>query len=128
MAYAVDVAALVRAHREEVEADLVAARQAHRRCRDEEQRHARRVASLEALLTLAAADCEEQDGGVTVPGFTLHEAMREVLLSARQRRHQPRAVAPVCPPLSPALRQQKDATARLQGSRARSVSGAAEGW
>jgi hypothetical protein len=79
MNHQAEIAQVVAANRDELRGDLNQARHALQRARSEALQLERQVASLEALLDLAA------EQGTTEPeesGMTLHEAMADVLRSA----------------------------------------------
>lgn len=80
MSYQLAVAAVARAHREEIESDLQLALREHGRLVAEERRLAGTVATLESLL--ASIELGVERPMTASAAMTLHEAMREVLESA----------------------------------------------
>lgn len=75
-----EIAAVVAAHREEIEADLDRARHSLQRAQGELRVHEARVTSLEGLLTLAQSEAEDADPDPST--MTLHDAMVTVLKDA----------------------------------------------
>lgn len=81
MSYREDMANVVKAWRDEIEADLALARQAHERAAGDLREAERQVVALEALLACAQVG-QPGTGNTSGTKLTLHQAMRKVLESA----------------------------------------------
>jgi hypothetical protein len=91
MGYREDVAELVASRREELEADLRAAKLVAENFRRELTEAEQRVASFEALLSFDASTVRE--GEVPIGHVTLHVAMQTVLRDAPGQRMRPAELA-----------------------------------